>query len=291
MSRRQATSSLTIAAATIAPSPEPSATRERIREVIESTLDAHPDVRLILFGEVILGWFGKKGRTREYHRSIAEPIPGPSTRFIADLAREHGVYGSFGLSERADDAVYNTQVLLSPDGELIASHRKFWVINPAFTAGDRVLTTAEVDGAKVALLICADVRSLSVLREIRKRRVDVVLAGLADYGKDAAMSKIIGTFFDAWAFTANRYGAEDSIRWHGLTTITDRWGRLVQSSVGRECVLVQDVALGSGSAWSRIARRTLVPFRTAGLIVAMIVRKAWSRTAGSTSRTEESAAP
>ena len=77
MNRGQGEPSLQVAAATIVASPEPSATRERIREVIESTVDAHPDVRLILFGEVILGWFGRKGRTREYHRSIAEPIPGP----------------------------------------------------------------------------------------------------------------------------------------------------------------------------------------------------------------------
>ncbi len=281
MSQVQRASSLKVAAATITPSLEPSTTRERIRAVVENTMASHPDVRLILFGEVILGWFGRKGHTREYHQSIAEPIPGPSTGFVGDLAREHGVYISFGLSERADDAIYNTQVLLSPEGELVAAHRKFWIMNPAFTAGKRTLTTAQVDAAKVALLVCADVRSLSILRAIRKQKVDLVLAGLADYGTDPSMSAIIGTLFDAWAITANRYGVEDAIQWQGLTTMTDRWGRLVQWSVSRECVLVQDIEVDCGSPWTRFARRTRVAFRSIGLIVAMVARNTWSKAAGS----------
>ncbi len=277
MSRAQKVSSLKVAAATITPCLEPSATRERIRAVVENTMAAHPNVRLILFGEVILGWFGKKGHTRAYHQSIAEPIPGTSTRFVGDLAREYGIYISFGLSERAGDAIYNTQVLLSPGGELVGAHRKFWIMNPAFSAGERTLTTAQVDGANVALLVCADVRSLSILRAIRKGKVDLVLAGLADHGTDTSMSEMIGTFFDAWAITANRYGTEDAICWRGMTTITDRWGRLVQSSVGRECVLVQDVEVDRSSACARFARRTCVAFRAGGLIAAEIARQAWSR--------------
>jgi len=281
MRRARKISSLKVAAATITPSLEPSTTRERIRAAVEDTMATYPDVRLILFGEVILGWFGKKGRTRKYHQSIAEPIPGPSTRFVGELAREEGIYISFGLSERDGDAIYNTQVLLTPQGELAASHRKFWIMNQAFTAGQRRLTTAQIDGLKVALLVCADVRSISILRAIRREKVDLVLAGLADYGTDASMSEIIGTFFDAWAITANRYGVEDAIRWQGLTTITDRWGRLMQSSVGRECVLVQEIVAGHDSAYSRITRRILVAFRTVGLIAATIARKVWSRAAGS----------
>lgn len=289
MTQTHRTPSLTLASATITPSLEPSITRERMRAVMESTAADHPDVRLILFGEVILGWFVKEGETREYQESIAEPIPGPSTQFFADLARKHGVYVAFGMSEKAGEALHNSQVLVSPEGELIAVHRKFWIFNPAFTAGDRVLTTVDIDGVKVALLICADVRSIRILREIRKRNVDLVLAALADYGTDVAMSRIIGTFFDAWAVTANRYGAEDSIQWQGLTTITDRLGRLVQSSVKRECVLVQKIPTGSSSTWMRGARRTLVPFRITGLIAAMIIRSVWSRIARLVSRRKSAA--
>lgn len=273
-------SSITIASATITPSLEPSLTRVRMQEVIERTLDAYPEVRVMLFGEVILGWFGKKGETREYHESIAEPVPGPSTQFFADLARERGVYISFGLSERDGEAIYNTQVLVSPEGELIAKHRKFWVFNPAFTPGEQDLTLVEVDGAKLAILVCADVRSLGILRRIRRESVDIVLAALADYGTDVTLSEIIGTFFDAWAFTANRSGKEDAIEWHGMTTITDRWGRVVQASLEGECVLVQEVPLERSSSLARFARRMLTRFRTVGLILSMLARKTWASLVG-----------
>jgi len=41
---------------------------------------AHPDMEHILFGETILGWDTKKGKTAAYHQRIAETIPGETTR-------------------------------------------------------------------------------------------------------------------------------------------------------------------------------------------------------------------
>jgi len=276
MRDRQEVSSVRVAAATITPSLDPSETRGRIRAIVEDTMHTWPDVRVIHFGEVILGWFAKKGQTADYHRSIAEPIPGPSTGFVADLARKHAVYISFGLTERAGEALYNTQVLVSPEGNIVATHRKFRTVIRVFTPGPEVLTTVKVDGLKIALLVCADVRSLRILRAIRKEKVDLVLAALADHGEDSAMSKMIGAFFDAWAMTANRFGGEDSIQWHGLTTITDRWGRLVRSSIGRETVLVQDIPLAQTAPAGRQLRRMLVFFKSLALVISLSSRALWT---------------
>ena len=62
-----------------------------MKRVVEETKRDRPDVCLIFFGETILGWFYKKGETREYHESIAETVPGPTTEFIAELANMHDV--------------------------------------------------------------------------------------------------------------------------------------------------------------------------------------------------------
>ena len=50
---------------------------------------------------------------------IAEPVPsGPSTQALIELARAHGLFLSVGLSEKENDIVYNTQVLVGPDGSI-----------------------------------------------------------------------------------------------------------------------------------------------------------------------------
>ena len=236
-------------------------------------VDENPDVRLIHFGETILGWFYVKGETEAYHRRIAEPIPGPSTEFVADLAREHDVYVSFGISERCGEALHNAQVVVDPHGEIVAVHRKFWIRNRVFTPGERALTTVDVDGTKAAILICADARSLSLLRAIRRARIDLVLASLADYGTSLRMNEMLGTFFDAWTVVANRFGEEPPLSWHGLVTITDRLGRLRAHGIGDERYLIQRIPLPAAGALRRRLRRGAAGCRFLGVAGAILA--AW----------------
>ena len=184
------------------------------------------------------------------------------------------------MTEQDGEDIYNSQVLISPEGKILAVHRKFLIVNRFFSAGERKLTVADIDGAKAAVLVCADVRNRELLRSIRRERVDVVLAGLTDGATDARLSQMIGTFFDAWTFTANRFGEEGKMQWPGLTTITDPWGRLAQSSVHGECVLVQEVPLDRPDPAVRSIRRTLVFFKGIGLAVSMMLRMAWKALVG-----------
>ena len=62
---------------------------------------------------------------REYHYRTAEPIPGETTRAIANLAVEQDLYISFGLSESSDGTMlYNWNghmVISNPLGSLRAT--------------------------------------------------------------------------------------------------------------------------------------------------------------------------
>jgi len=265
----------TVAIATVAMTPDldPAVSRERMAAFVRRIVDENPDVRLIHFGETILGWFYVKGGTEAYHRRIAEPIPGPSTEFVADLAREHDVHVSFGISERRGEALHNAQVVLDPHGEIVAVHRKFWIRNRVFTPGERTLTTVDIEGAKAAILICADARSLWLLRAIRRARIDLVLASLADYGTSLRMSEMLGTFFDAWTVVANRFGEEPPLTWHGLITITDRLGRLRAHGIGDERYLVQRIPLPAAGVVRRKSRRVAAACRC--LAVACAMAGAW----------------
>jgi len=262
----------TLALVTVAMTPDadPAVSRERLGAIVRRIVGERPDVRLILFGEVILGWFYKKGETAAYHGRIAETIPGPSTEFVAGLAKEHEVYLSFGMTERRDEKLHNTQLLVDPAGEIIAVHRKFWIRNRVFAPAERRFTIADVDGAKAAILICADARSLWLLRAIRRARPDVVLASLADYGTSLRLNGMMGTFFDAWTVVANRYGEEPPLTWHGLITITDRLGRLRAHGIGREQYLYHRIPIVRDRATRTALRRLLTGGRFLALVVALL---------------------
>ena len=104
---------LTVASVAMACDLDPAVNRVRIAERVARICADRPDVRLVHFGETILGWYFKMGETAAYHRRIAEPIPGPSVERLAAVAREHGVYLSFGMTERAGEAIHNAQILLA----------------------------------------------------------------------------------------------------------------------------------------------------------------------------------
>lgn len=261
---------LPIASVAMSCEPDPAANLQRIAACVTRIKAEHPHVRLVHFGETILGWYFKKGETAAYHARIAEPIPGPAVDRLAAVAREHAVYLSFGMTERAGDAIHNSQVLLSPSGEVRAVHRKVCQTAPVFAAGDRPITVAEVDGVRVVLLICADVQDFRVVRAIRRARADLVLASLADYGTDLRLARMIGCLLDTPAVTANRTGREGATSWPGMIVSVDRCGRVRQHAVGGEHVLVERFRFGADRAAARLARRVVGGGRIVCLSAAMI---------------------
>nr|MBN1229441.1 carbon-nitrogen hydrolase family protein [Anaerolineae bacterium] len=79
-------------------------------------------VDLILFPELVTSGYelGLK------FTQVAQTIPGPTVNLISQRAQELGVYVGFGLvsKERVESILYNTAVLVGPDGELIGHYHK-----------------------------------------------------------------------------------------------------------------------------------------------------------------------
>lgn len=99
-----------------------------------------------------LGW------THPSARSRAEPIPGPFSERLTDAAREHSIYVVAGLTERAEDAIYNSAILASPEGLILAKHRKVNVLSIAqdlYSIGD-VLSVVRTPLGVIGIDICAD---------------------------------------------------------------------------------------------------------------------------------------
>ncbi|MCK4376165.1 MAG: carbon-nitrogen hydrolase family protein [Candidatus Brocadiae bacterium] len=89
---------------------------------------------------------------------LAQPVPGPGSEALAEAARRHALWVVAGLTERDGDRVYNTAVLLSPEGQVALKHRKINVLDiaqPYYAIGDRLGVTQTPLGT-IGVDICAD---------------------------------------------------------------------------------------------------------------------------------------
>jgi predicted amidohydrolase len=90
--------------------------------------------RLVVFPEVWLQgyvyWASMTTREPAFFawqnklREVAVQIPGPEVERIAAAAAEHGINVVISMHERGGESIYNTQIYLSAQGELLGAHRK-----------------------------------------------------------------------------------------------------------------------------------------------------------------------
>jgi predicted amidohydrolase len=91
----------------------------------------------------------------------AEPLDGPRATSLSAGARAGGVWLAAGsVPERDRTGLYNTAVLYSREGDLVASHRKAHlygeVERSAFVEGDRITTVETDELGIVGLCVCFD---------------------------------------------------------------------------------------------------------------------------------------
>ena len=95
---------------------------------------------------------------------LAEPIPGPSTKFFGELAKQFGVVIVTSLFEkRAPGLYHNTAVVLEKDGTIAGTYRKMHIPDdPAyyekfyFTPGDLGFHPIQTSVGRLGILVCWD---------------------------------------------------------------------------------------------------------------------------------------
>lgn len=133
---------------------------------------ADAGAELVLFPELLI-----HGHCTPNTWELAEAVPeGPSTRRIAELAREFNLVLSVGLSEKENDIVFNTQVLVGPTG-YIGKQRKIHLSRDEvlFYKGGRELPVFDIGKCSVGMIICYDNQFPELARILALRGADVLL--------------------------------------------------------------------------------------------------------------------
>jgi predicted amidohydrolase len=133
---------------------DPESTREHVRPLIARA--AADGARLIALPEMFATGFSMRPER------VAEDEGGPSERFLREQAAEHGAYLVASIAQRGADGRYrNTAVLAHPDGDVTRYSKihpfSFAGEHERYAAGDRHVTV-ELDGLRVSLFICYDLR-------------------------------------------------------------------------------------------------------------------------------------
>jgi predicted amidohydrolase len=215
---------------------------------------------LIVLPELANTGYAFLGRSEAF--DLAENVPfGPSVQAWMEFARKQQVYLVAGLAEREGVKLYDTAVLVGPDG-FIGKYRKAHLWNQEklwFTPGDVGFPVFDTPIGRIGLMICWDVWFPEVPRLLALQGADIICSlnnwvwtppPLFDAtGKCMASYLTIGAAHmnNVFIAAANRIGTDRGDRFLGCSLIagTNGWPIGEVASADEQTILYADIDLVS----------------------------------------------
>jgi predicted amidohydrolase len=195
-------------------------------------------------------------------RASARPIPGPHTDPFAAVAGRHGAWILVGsTAETSDDPArpYNTSALIAPDGSLAATYRKVHLFDvdidrgPADTESARVtpgdgLVCADVDGVRVGLSVCYDLRFPELYRSLALAGAEILTVPAAftertgrDHWEVLLRARAIEN--GAFVLAPSQIGGPPGQPAYGRSMVIDPWGTVIAQAPDAVTVIHADLDL------------------------------------------------
>ena len=191
--------------------------------------------------------------TREQANELAIELPSDDVRPFEDLARHLGAWIIAGVIERSEDALYNSALVVGPDG-WIGKQRKIHVSKleaPLFSRGTR-LQTFDLGSNTVGIITCFDAWFPEASRELCRRGAQLLCQPAAFGGSQTLeIMRVRAMENHLFAATANRLGREVrsgiTAEFRGESQIVDCDGRVLASAGRSEEALVTEVDLSTAT--------------------------------------------
>ena len=197
---------------------------------------------LVALPEVFI-WRGSK----KLERQFAEPIPGPSSKALSELARELGIYllaGSILEEISNSERAYNTSLLFAPSGKQIARYRKIHLFDVDLPNGVSLResqTRAHGESPEVVktelgamgLTVCYDVRFPELYRKLAEQGAELIFVPSAFTAYTGAahwetLLRARAIENQAYIIAPDQFGKPaKSFETHGHSMIIDPWGRII----------------------------------------------------------------
>ncbi|HUJ08968.1 MAG TPA: carbon-nitrogen hydrolase [Verrucomicrobiae bacterium] len=187
----------------------------------------------------------------EDHRqfALAEPIPGPTTKALSNLARKRRITIIGSIFEKRSAGVYhNTAVIIDAWGKILGKYRKMHIPDDPlyyekfyFTPGDLGFQSFTTKPASIGALVCWDQWYPEAARLTALKGAQIIFYPTA-IGWHASEKRRFGQAqYDAWmtiqrahaiangVFVAvpNRVGVEGTVQFWGGSFVCDPFGQIV----------------------------------------------------------------
>ena len=192
-----------------------------------------------------------------------EPVDGEFAQFFAHAARSLSMWvhaGSFHEVGPDSQRTYNTSLLFDPQGELRAVYRKIHLYDveipgrvsyreSAYVAPGDQLVVADVEGVKVGLSICYDLRFPELYRQLAIAGAQVLVvpaAFMLHTGRDhwEVLLRARAIENQCYVLAAGQIGDHDPGRTcYGRSMVVDPWGTVVAQMPDTVGITVADLDL------------------------------------------------
>ena len=221
----------------------PAANVRKIRAFAERAKSAGAE--LVVFPEM-----ADTGYAMQVIREQARPWSEGAVPELQSIAQILSIAIISGVSERVDDRIYNSQVVIDSSGAIVAKYRKTHLFAPIeedkfCTAGD-ALASVNFGPLRVGLTICYDLRFPEIYRTLAiDQGVNVFVNSSAwpfprvEHLRVLATARAIEN--QSYVIVANRVGRDDGGRFCGTSAVIDPAGVVVAaaSSEREELVLAE----------------------------------------------------
>ncbi|MBI5535103.1 MAG: carbon-nitrogen hydrolase family protein [Deltaproteobacteria bacterium] len=217
---------------------------------------ARKGARLVLLPEN-LAYMGPEDGKRALAESL-DPPEGRIARTLSMAASDAGVYViAGGIPERNDDPKrpFNTCAVFAPDGSLIARYRKIHLFGVDLPDGTRIdeslantagteTVCVDIDGWKVGLSICYDVRFPELYRRLVDQGAELIVVPAAftlATGKDHwhVLMRARAIESQCYLVASGQWGKHPGARFtYGKSIIVDPWGEVIAQCSEGEGVCV-----------------------------------------------------
>ncbi|MEZ4235727.1 MAG: carbon-nitrogen hydrolase family protein [Myxococcota bacterium] len=170
-------------------------------------------------------------------RAVAEPADGPTAAALGAVARAERVWLVAGFPEQAGDRLYNSALVLDPQGRVAFVYRKTLLYDadvPWATPGDSGYRAFETDFGRFGVGICMDLNDDAFVDWVGRSRLDAV-AFPTNWVEEP------GSGIETWAYwawrmagqkaalvAANTWGTDGAMSFTGLSAVL-QGGRILAS--------------------------------------------------------------
>ena len=203
---------------------------EGMRQRIEILMARFPWTQMVLFSE--LAPFGPLER-------FAQPFPNETIEKFQEDAKRFGIWlipGSM-FEKRPDGSIYNTSVVINPQGEVVSKYSKMFPFKPyeaGVCSGTEFCIFDVPEVGRFGLSICYDMWFPETTRQLTSQGVEVllhpVLTGTTDREAEISIAKATAAQFQCYVVDVNGLDAGGV----GRSLVVDPSATVLHQSAGQE---------------------------------------------------------